>query len=341
MSKKNSNVLSLKNILIKDTKTANNYYNFKKKLEKNISKKQSFVVAVSGGADSLSLAAFSHLYSKEKKIKIFYALVDHNLRKGSKSEANLVKKLFKKQKILLNILTNKEKIKKNIQSKARDVRYKLLAKFCRKKELKYILTGHHSNDQVETFLIRLSRGSGVQGLSSMHEKTKITRNIKLIRPFLEIKKEDLKNVAKKVFGKIIKDPSNTNKKYLRTKIRALTKEMEKSGIHHDQIIKSIKNLASSRDTLNNYVTTSIKKCVKKKKKETLVDLKKLFLESDEIKFKVLSHAIKNISKSYYPPRSKKILNVINGLKKDSKSRTSLGGCFLEKTGNYLLIKKEV
>ncbi len=341
MSKKNSNVLSLRNILIKNIKAANLYYNFKKKLEKNIPKKKGFVVAVSGGADSLSLVAFSQLYEKEKKIKVFYALVDHNLRKESKSEANIVKKILKKQKISLNILTNKDEIKKNIQSKARDIRYKLLANFCEKNKIRFILTGHHSNDQVETFLIRLSRGSGVQGLSSMHETTKVTKDIKLIRPFLEFKKVDLTHLAKKIFGRIIKDPSNTNKRYLRTKIRFLVKEMEKSGIHHDQIIKSINNLASTRDTLNSYMDIAIKKCIKKKKKETLIDLKKLSSESNEVKLKVLGFAIKDFSKSYYPPRSKKILNVISSFKKDSKLKTTLGGCFLEKAGNYLSIKKEI
>ena len=117
MSKKNSNVLSLRNILIKNIKAANLYYNFKKKLEKNIPKKKGFVVAVSGGADSLSLVAFSQLYEKEKKIKVFYALVDHNLRKESKSEANIVKKILKKQKISLNILTNKDEIKKTFKAR--------------------------------------------------------------------------------------------------------------------------------------------------------------------------------------------------------------------------------
>ena len=108
----------------------------------------------------------SKAYSYESKIKFYYVLVDHRLRKQSKKEATQVKKLLKDKKINLNILENKKIIKKNIQSNARKIRYDLLAKYCLKKDIKTIITAHHLDDQVETFLIRLSRGSGLTGLSS-------------------------------------------------------------------------------------------------------------------------------------------------------------------------------
>ena len=339
MRKKNSSVPSLKIILEKNLKISEVYSKFKSKLNKNIKKKEKLVVAVSGGPDSLSLVALCKLYGIEKKTKFFYVLIDHKLRKNSKKEANLVKKLLKKQKLFLHIIENKEKIEKNIQSKAREIRYKLLDNFCKKNKIKTILTGHHSDDQIETFFIRLSRGSGIQGLSSMKEVTKVN-NIRLIRPLLEFKKNELLTIAKKIFGQVILDPSNKNQKYLRTKIRSLKEKLEKSGIHHDQIIRSINNLASTRDTLNKYINKTIKKCVKKNKKETLVDIKNLYKESEEIRLKILSHVIQDFSKSYYPPRSKKVLNAMNILKKKLSPKVTLGGCFIEKFGNYLSIKKE-
>ena len=113
---------------------------------------------------------------------------------------------------------------------------KLLLNYCNRKKIKYILTGHHEEDQIETFLIRLSRGSGVQGLSSMNNLTKLKNNIKLFRPLLNEKKIDLTILAKFFFGKVFKDPSNQNQKYLRTKIRSLLKQFDKSGIEKDKII---------------------------------------------------------------------------------------------------------
>ena len=339
MSKKNSNVLSLKSIFKKNKKISEIYLSFKFILEKTISKKP-FVIGVSGGPDSLALAALSKMYQYDNKTKVFFALIDHGIRRNSRSEANLIKKLLKKKKINLKIIRNKEKIKNNIQNKARKVRYGLLAEYCRNKKIKFILTGHHSDDQIETFLIRLSRGSGVQGLSSMNKITKLNKNINIFRPLLDFKKKDLTFIAKKIFGKFIRDPSNKDKKYLRTRIRSLRKELEKSGIHHNQIMRSINNLASTRDTLNSYLERVVESCVKRKKNETLINLKKLFLESNEIKLKTLGYVIKDFSNSYYPPRSKKILNALKRLNSTRRVKLTLAGCLLEKSGDYLSIRKE-
>ena len=339
MSKKNSNVLSLKSIFKKNKKISEIYLNFKFILETSINKK-TFVVGVSGGPDSLALAALSKMYQHEKKTKTFFVLIDHGIRSNSKGEANSVKKLLKKNKLDLKIIRNNEKIEKNIQNKARTIRYKLLAEYCRKKRAQFILTGHHSDDQIETFLIRLSRGSGVQGLSSMNKITRLNKSIRVFRPLLDFKKKDLIFIAKKVFGKFIRDPSNKDKKYLRTRIRTLRKELEKSGIHHNQIMQSINNLASTRDTLNNYLERVVKSCIKRKKNETLINLKKLFLESNEIKLKALGYAIRDFSNTYYPPRSKKILNALKRLDSTRRVKLTLAGCFLEKSGDYLSIRKE-
>ena len=90
MSKKNSNVI-LKNGFKKNEELSNIYINFKKKLK--VFKKNTFVIAVSGGPDSLALTALAKAYSYETKCKIYFVLIDHNLRKNSSNEANSVKKL--------------------------------------------------------------------------------------------------------------------------------------------------------------------------------------------------------------------------------------------------------
>ena len=174
----------------------------------------------------------------------------------------------------------------------------------------------------------------------MQNLTKINRSIKLYRPFLEFKKKDLVFITKKFFGRSINDPSNIDQKYLRTKIRKLAKTFEKSGIHHNQIIKSINNLASARDILNNYIEKVTKSCVKKNKKETLINLKILLDEENEVQLRVLGEIIKKHSKSYYPPRSKKTIRLMEKLSMNKKVKTTLGGCVLIKSGKNLLIKKE-
>ena len=99
----------------------------------------------------------------------------------------------------------------------------MLKEYCAKKGISTILTAHNLEDQVETFFIRLSRGSGLTGLSAMSPLSKLSRNLYLVRPLLDVKKKILIKFSKIIFGGFIKDPSNINKKYLRTKVRSLQK----------------------------------------------------------------------------------------------------------------------
>jgi tRNA(Ile)-lysidine synthase len=338
MSKKDSSVQKLKE-LFSNKKISPIYSNFKSQLNSFI-KKNTFLVAVSGGPDSLALTALSKKYSEEKKSKVFYILIDHGIRADSSKEALAVKKLLRKRGISLTILKNKKKIKKNVQSHARAIRYELLLNYCKKCKIKFIMTGHHRDDQIETFLIRLSRGSGIQGLSSMNKTTELNNKIKLFRPLLNMNKKDLIFLAKKYYGKIFKDPSNTNKKYLRTNIRNLIKQFEKNGIKRDRIIDSINNLSSTRDTLNSYILGVEKKCLVKNKNSVLIKLKFFLLENNEIQLKILSNSFKYISKNYYPPRAKKILNLITRIKGKKVTKATLGGCIVNKRQNNLIISKE-
>ena len=337
MSKKNSNVI-LKNNFKNYEELSHIYSVFKKKLDSF--KKKSFLVAVSGGPDSLALTALAKSYSFKNKCNIYYVLVDHNLRKNSSKEAQSVKKLLKQHQINLNILKNKKLIKKNIQSQAREVRYDLLTSFCKEKKIKTMLTAHNLEDQVETFFIRLSRGSGLQGLSSMKQVNKISKNINLVRPLLDFKKIQLVKISKIIFGKYYKDPTNKNKRYLRTRIRHLKKSLEKSGINYDQIFKSIKNLASSRDTLDLYFNKIYREVVDSKKDKIFINLKNFNSFNQEMKMRIIKQSITDITKAYYAPRSKKILNLIDQLKIKKNVRFTLGGCFVLKEKSHIILRKE-
>ena len=337
MSKKNSSV-NLKNGF-KDFKDLSNIFlNFKNKLDQL--KKKSYIIAVSGGPDSLALVALTKAYNYEKKSKFHYVLINHNIRKTSSQEAKQVKKLLKRHQVTLNIISNKKKIIRNIQSQARNVRYEMLVKFCKIKKTKIILTAHNLEDQVETFFIRLSRGSGLTGLSSMKSLSKLDSDVKLYRPLLDVKKKFLIKISRIIFGKYFKDPSNLDQKYLRTKIRNLKKPLETSGIEYDQIIKSINNLASSKATLDEYFNKVFKETIKKFRNGILIDLKKFKKLNQEVKISVLNESIKRLKKNYYNPRSKKVENLIKNLESKKFKKSTLGGCLFIKKKDQLCLKLE-
>ena len=337
MSKKNS-IVNLK-YGFRDFKDLSKIFlSFKKKLD--ILNKKKYLVAVSGGPDSLALVALTRAYSYQKKIKFYYVLVDHNLRKNSNLEAKKVKNLFRKNKIILRIFLNKKKIIKNIQSEARNLRYEILVNYCKKNKIKTILTAHNLEDQVETFFIRLSRGSGLRGLSAMKPLNKIDSKVSIYRPLLDIKKKFLIKISKNSFGKFIKDPSNKNIKYLRTKIRNLKKPLEKSGIKYEQIFKSIQNLSSSKETLEEYLNKIFKNLINKKNKEISINLKKYNQLNNDIKIAVINESVKLLKNNYYDLRSKKVKNLITNLDKINFKKSTLGGCIFFKKNENLCLKLE-
>ena len=196
---------------LKDKKTLQIY----KKFEKNLPNKKKFIVAVSGGPDSLALSFLAKIYSIIKSIDIKYFIVDHRLRKNSKLEAKDVQKKLKNFSIKLNILTWKgKKPKKNIQSIAREKRYKLLTDEAKKYKINYILLGHQLDDLFENFFIRILRGSGLKGLISLDKEAHLNQ-VNLIRPLIEIDKKDLIYISNYIFGSYVKDPSNEDDKFKR------------------------------------------------------------------------------------------------------------------------------
>ncbi len=337
MSKKNSSVI-LKNEFKNFKDLSHLYLNFKNKLKKF--KVKSSIIAISGGPDSLALAALTKAYCKNNKGKFFYVLVNHNIRKNSDKEAYQVKDLLKKYKISLKILTNKKIINKNIQGEARKIRYELLTKFCIKKKVKTIITAHNFEDQVETFFIRLSRGSGLTGLSAMKPLINLNQKVKLFRPLLDTKKVKLKKLSKIVFGKYFSDPSNKDKKYLRTRIRHLKKPLIQSGISYDNIFKSINNLASSKKTLDEYFSKIYKATIIKVKNKIFIDLNDFIKYNPEIKLMIINESIKRMTNNYYHPRSKKVFNLIKNIETLQIDSATLGGCLFSINKGTICIKKE-
>ena len=331
-----------KKLLVKDPKIKKIYTKFKAIIFRKI-KKESFALAVSGGSDSLCLAYFSKMYALQFKNNIHVLIVDHKLRKESYKEALKVKGILKKQGIQSKVLHWKGKVpKSNIQRNARNIRYSLMSNYCLSKNIKYLITAHHIDDQIENFFIRLFRGSGLTGLSSMLESVSYNNSLKIVRPFLSFKKRDLKYVTLNYFKTYIQDPSNENEKFLRVRIRKFRKNMEEEGLDTGKIIKTINNLLSANKALNFYKNKGLHKHVSfRSKNKCLINTQIFFEEAEEIIFKSFSDILSLISGTYYPPRSKKIINLINRIRKAKFNKSTLGGCVIEKKDGFILISPEL
>ncbi|UOQ27842.1 tRNA(Ile)-lysidine synthase [Candidatus Vidania fulgoroideae] len=182
---------------------------------KNIFKKKT-AIAFSGGLDSSILL---DICKKNKNLMVIH--VNHNLNKDSKKWSEFCKTVARKKKLKfksLEIFIKEEDVKKyGIEGAARIKRYISISNYMRKKKIRNLLTAHHLDDCIETYILKFFRGCGIRGLKSIEKKKKIF-GITLFRPLIEISRLDLISLFKKP-KKYIKDPSNSNKKIRRNMIR--------------------------------------------------------------------------------------------------------------------------
>lgn len=169
-------------------------------------------VAVSGGPDSMALLALAQAAWPGC---IAAATVDHGLRRESAAEANIVARYCAKADIPHHILLPEQAISGNIQSQARQARYHVLQHWCAQNRCQWLMTAHHADDQLETMLMRLNRGSGVSGMAGIR-----ARNDNVLRPLLSIGKAHLMAYCQRRAIPFVTDPSNSDARYDRARLRA-------------------------------------------------------------------------------------------------------------------------
>ena len=271
-----------------------------RQFEKSIKNKDKFIVAVSGGPDSLALAFLAKVYSIKNNILCRFFIIDHKIRSESTKEARNVKNILKKKAIEAKILTwRQKKPSTNIQSLARNKRYELLFNACDKLKIKNILLGHHEDDLYENFFIRLLRGSGLKGLISLGLENKIGDK-NLIRPLIYQKKKDLKFISNHVFNFYVEDPSNKDEKFQRIRVRKLIAELQKNGLNKKKFSNTIKNLKSSDNVVNFYVNENLlNNTFFLRKNNKMILNNKFFQQPYEVIFRSFSEVIKLIGKRYH------------------------------------------
>ena len=148
-------------------------------------------VATSGGADSVALCLLTHQWAENRNGKCHALIVDHGLRSNSVREAAQVADWLNRSGVDAHVLTwSGRKPVRGIQAAAREARYELLLSWCRDNRIRDLLLAHHRDDQAETFLLRLGRNSGVDGLSAMAAVSH-RGDVRLVRPLLELPKSRL------------------------------------------------------------------------------------------------------------------------------------------------------
>mgnify|MGYP006284182335 FL=1 len=190
----------------------------------------SLLLAISGGPDSVALMLLMKKWTARANHSIAVATVDHGLREESSLEAETVRRWAQELGFThhrLNWLG--EKPTTSLQERARDARYHLLEACAKEISADAIVTAHHADDQAETILLRLTRGSGLSGLAGMAGRRKLNK-IQLLRPLLSFSKADLIKICHEAQHPFFNDPTNLNDKYTRARLRKIMPTLAEEGL---------------------------------------------------------------------------------------------------------------
>jgi tRNA(Ile)-lysidine synthase len=178
-------------------------------------------VGVSGGPDSFALLHMASDWAQKHQVKIIALTIDHGLRPENAAEAEIIKEWCKAHDIDHHTLAwQGEKPKTGIQDAAREARRALLCDFCKQNDIPALLLAHHADDQMETILMRMQRGSGLRGILGMASTRLDTRTgVQIIRPLLGMRRKALRDYAVTHKLPFIDDPSNNNITFERPRVR--------------------------------------------------------------------------------------------------------------------------
>jgi tRNA(Ile)-lysidine synthase len=210
----------------------------------------SLLIAVSGGPDSTALLLMAAEWAKRRgKTRIAAATVDHGLRPEGAEEAKAVAKLCGRLGLEHRTLAWKgAKPSSRLQERAREARYRLLVDHAKAIGADALLTAHHADDQAETVLFRLLRGSGVAGLRGMDATT--TRDgMPIARPLIGLKKSDLVAFAQARGAPFVDDPSNADPRFARTRLRALLTRLGEEGLDAEALDRLARRARETEEAL--------------------------------------------------------------------------------------------
>ncbi|AQQ04955.1 tRNA lysidine(34) synthetase TilS [Roseibium algicola] len=210
-------------------------------------------LAVSGGSDSLCLLVLFDEWRKRTGWQgaAEVLCVDHQLRPESGQEAEFVATNARACGLACTVLRwTGTKPAANLQEAARIARYRLMAARMRDIGAEALVLGHHLDDQAETFLDRLTRGSGVTGLSGMAADEDCgPEGLRLLRPLLSVSKSDLEATLEERGRSWCTDPSNRNPKYKRSRLRAILSLLAEEGLSAERLAQTATNIRRAREAL--------------------------------------------------------------------------------------------
>ena len=306
-------------------------------LEESITDNSKVIIACSGGPDSMCLLNLLIRLKNNKNLELIVAHVNHKLRSVSDNEAKMVEDYAKKNKVTFELQELDYQNAKFSEDDAHRKRYKFFKSLIKKYKANYLVTAHHGDDLIETILMRIARGSNLNGYIGIKRVTQNEDYITL-RPLLSTTKDEIIKYNENEFIPYVIDESNDSLKYTRNRYRKNVLPFLKNEDEyiHLKYLKFSEELEEYDNFVNNYI----------KEKEYILNnqlvINKIITESEFIKRKTIELIVKSIQLNDYFNISDKQMNELLKLIYNSNKSIDLNNNYIgiNEYGYLKIIKKQ-
>ncbi|MEL6958615.1 MAG: tRNA lysidine(34) synthetase TilS [Pseudomonadota bacterium] len=296
-------------------------------------------VAVSGGGDSMALLFTAHRKAELAGTRVEAVTVNHGLRPEAANEAAFVARFCKARGIPHDILHwDGRAAEGNLAAAGRDARYALIADWAKGRGIGHVILGHTMDDVAETFLMRLARASGVDGLAAMDAKFE-RHGIQWARPFWQHSRAQLREYLQRNDVAWIDDPSNDDPTRERVKARKVLAALEPLGISVDTLKSSAHALAMARSAVASYTVEEARRLVTEDRGDIILPLRPRPPVHVEVERRLHRAAVQMIGGAAYPPRAMAMINLDVALMEQDQH--TIGGCLVMKSEKEVRFTREL
>jgi tRNA(Ile)-lysidine synthase len=295
-------------------------------------------VAVSGGGDSVALLLAMAELSEQRNFTLFAVTIDHQLRAEAAQEAIWVSDLCARLGVPHKTLRWEGwNGSGNLQNAAREARYRLISAWAQERGLGAVLLGHTMDDQAETVLMRLARGSGVDGLSAMSPRVE-HHNMIWLRPLLGLRRAALRDYVQQKGQDWLEDASNADTAFDRIRMRHALPHLQSLGLDVPVLAQVAENMHQARLALEAQADAAAARFMHLEAGGLWVCRSGFESVPQEIQRRLAAAAVIWIGGLSYPPRGKSLHATLNAVAADG--RATLGGCVLLVKKDRLWITRE-
>ena len=293
-------------------------------------------IAVSGGGDSMALLDLAARWAEQNDRQIMAVTVDHNLRDGSAKEAAGVAAFCASRGIAHDTLIWENwDGHGNLQAQARDTRYRLIGQWAQDHGVGKVALGHTLDDNAETFVMRLARKAGIDGLSAMQQDF-ARAGLQWCRPLFMASRSELRDYLTRHALQWVDDPSNEDVDFERIRVRKALSELASLGIDAPVLLHAGTAAAQARAALAHYTAQEARQQVTQQNGDLLLPARPEIPQ--DITRRLQSKAVQWIGQLPYPPRQTSMQHLMVGI--DLEGKHTLGGCLVTKEGTQLRITRE-